>query len=197
MKNVLILLVIAFITIGALKIFKTEKSPITINLQLEKKSSTKLNKHSYGWILDQIKDDDLIISSDSVIVNDYEVKIDIQNTEKKEIYLWMMNCSWDQNFEINNNYIQFYNQGCDKNSPQLFKIAPNSKITLKGTLRKDLKFQYGDDNFDNEVKLTKIGLIIIDDIYNPKLKMFDYDLNIKDKSKHKIIWSNGIDLLDN
>lgn len=201
MKNILILFTVVFITIGVLKIFKTDHSPITINLQLEKKHSTKLNKHSFGWIVDQTKEDDLTILSDSVIVHDYDIKIEINNTGKKNVYFWLMNCSWEQNFEINNDYVVFYNKGCDKNFPALFKIKPNSTITLNGVLRKDLKFDYDphyeDRNFDNQVLQTKLGLIIIDDIYNPKLKMVDYNLDIKDKSKHKIIWSNGINLINN
>ena len=39
-----------------------------------------------------------------------------------------------------------------------------------------------------------MGLIIVDDIYEPNTTMFDYHLRMEDKSKYKIIWSNGINL---
>lgn len=40
-----------------------------------------------------------------------------------------------------------------------------------------------------------MGLLAINDIYKTNHDMEDYSLNMDDKSKHKIIWSNGIKLL--
>ena len=110
-----------------------------------------------------------------------------------------MSCSWYDNFEINNNYIYFYNpNGCDKNIPELKKIESNSNLTINGTVRRKLKFDYPNENsvYGRQVELTKVGLIIIDDIYEPSREgWLDYFVNIDDKSKYKFIWSNGINLL--
>jgi len=48
-----------------------------------------------------------------------------------------------------------------------------------------------------QVEATKLGLIIIDDVYTPKLKGFmAYDLAMEDKSSWKIVWSNSLYLLN-
>lgn len=47
------------------------------------------------------------------------------------------------------------------------------------------------------MEATKLGLIIIDDVYTPKLKGFmAYDLAMEDKSSWKIVWSNSLYLLN-
>jgi hypothetical protein len=46
------------------------------------------------------------------------------------------------------------------------------------------------------VESTKIGLIVVDEVYDSKLNMLDYSLAMEDKSKWTIVWSNSVKLLD-
>lgn len=175
---------------------KENVSPIKINLNLEKEYTKTFSKND-PWVRDQIEQQSLNVDTDSVIVHYYDIKIEIENTGQRDIYVWLMTCSWHYNFQINNNYIYFYHRGCDSNFPGREKIAPKSKITLNGTVRKNLKFDYPDENsiYGEQVELTKVGLVTIDDIYKPNNVTLDYTPNIEDKSKQKVIWSNGIKLL--
>lgn len=49
--------------------------------------------------------------------------------------------------------------------------------------------------YGEQVELTIVSLLNIDDIYKPNNVTLDYTPNNEDKSKHKLIWSNGIKLL--
>lgn len=78
------------------------------------------------------------------------------------------------------------------------KFKPNESRTYKTTLMKSVKFENPCDNciYGRQVETTKLGLIIIDDVYKPKLKPFlGYNLAMEDKSVWKIVWSNSLSLL--
>jgi len=175
---------------------QTDSNPIKVKLHLEKEYTKSFSKND-PWVKDQIEQQSLNVDTDSVIVHYYDIKIEIENTGQRDLYVWLMTCSWHHNFQINNNYIYFYHWGCDSNFPGREKITPQSKITLNGTIRKNLKFDYPDENsiYGEQVELTKVGFVTIDDIYKPNNVTLDYTPNIEDKSKHKVIWSNGIKLL--
>lgn len=174
---------------------QTDYIPIKIKLNLEKEYTKSFGKNDYR-IRNQIEQDNLNVKTDSVVEHYYDIKIEIENVGEKELYIWMMSCSWQRNFEINNNYIYFYPSGCDSNFPILKEIKPKSKITFNGTVRKKIKFDYPNENsiYDKQVELTKVGLIVIDDVYKPNRGSFDYFNNMGDKSKQKLIWSNGLNL---
>ncbi len=65
------------------------------------------------------------------------------------------------------------------------------------TLVKSIKFDYPCQYcvYGQQVETTKLGLIVINDIFETKINGFDYDLGMKDKSKWKIVWSNPLQLL--
>jgi len=171
--------------------------PIEIKLNLEKEYTKSFSKNDFR-VRNQIEEQSLNVKTDSIVEHYYDITIEIENIGNKDLYVWMMTCSWYNNFKINNNYIYFYNPngGCDSNFPILNKIEAKSKKTINGTVRKNLKFDYSDENsiYGKQVELTKVGLIIIDDIYKPNSGS-EYFLNMEDKSKQKVIWSNGINLL--
>lgn len=198
MRSTFILLLLMALTLN-LGCRQTNTIPIKIKLNLEKEYTKSISKNDF-WVKNQIEEQSLDVITDSIIEHYYDVTIDIENVGEKDLYIEMMSCSWYNNFKINNNYIYFYNPkgGCDSNIPELKKIESKSKITINGTIRKNLKFDYPAKNsiYGEQVKLTKVGLIIIGDIYKPNRKDFsDYFLYMEDKSKQKLIWSNGINLL--
>lgn len=199
MKSTFTLLLLVALTLN-LGCIQTNTVPIKIKLNLEKEYTKSISKNDF-WVKNQIEEQSLDVKTDSIIEHYYDITIDIENVGEKDLYIWMMSCSWYNNFKINNNYIYFYNpKGCDSNIPELKKIESKSKITINGTFRKNIKFDYPEKNsiYGKQVELTKIGLIIIDDMYKPdQNKFLDYFLYMEDKSKQKLIWSNGINLLEN
>jgi hypothetical protein len=65
-------------------------------------------------------------------------------------------------------------------------------------LVKSIKFDFPCLNciYGKQVETTKLGLVIIDDIYKPKLDgFFEYDLAMEDESRWKMVWSNPLYLL--
>lgn len=198
MKSTFTLLLLVALTLN-LGCIQTNTVPIKIKLNLEKEYTKSISKNDF-WVKNQIEEQSLDVKTDSIIEHYYDITIDIENLGEKDLYIWMMSCSWYNNFKVNNNYIYFYNPkgGCDSNIPELKKIESKSKITINGTFRKNIKFDYPEKNsiYGKQVELTKIGLIIIDDMYKPdQNKFLDYFLYMEDKSKQKLIWSNGINLL--
>lgn len=195
MKSIFIFLLLLALTLN-FGCSQKNTSPIKVKLNLEKEYTKSFSKNDF-WVRNQIDEENLNVKTDSVVEHYYDISIDIENLGERDIYIWMMSCSWQNNIVINNNYIHYYSQGCDSNFALPEKIKSKSKITFNGTVRKDLKFDYPDENsvYGDQVELTKVGLILIDDIYEPNRKTFDYFLMMHDKSKHQFIWSNGINLL--
>jgi hypothetical protein len=108
-----------------------------------------------------------------------------------------MTCSWQDNFIVNNNYIFIEGEECDHNFPSLKTLKPGESKMYQCTLIKSLQFDYPCEGCDpyREPAATKLGLIIIDDVFKSKNSDFDYDLAMRDKSKWTIIWSNPLFLL--
>lgn len=175
---------------------QTETLPINITLKLEKKYEKKISR-TEPWVDRLIEQENLIVKTDYILIHYYDIAIEIKNTSNQDIHLWMMTCSWFDNFEINNDYIYYDFPGCDANFSILNSIKANETVTFKATLFKDIKFDYPCQYcvYGPQVALTKVGLIIIDDLYQPSSGILDYTINMEDKSKHKIVWSNGINLL--
>ena len=168
--------------------------PLLVTIKVDKQSSVKIPTRDLPFSENHAE----YLTKDSVWQKQYEIEITIRNNTTVPIFIWLMSCSWMDNFEINNPYIFWGMWGCHKNIPELVKIVPNENKTYKTTLVKSIKFDYpaAGWNFGSEVETTKLGLILIDDIYNPKLKPFEgYFLAMQDKSCWKIVWSNPLYLL--
>ena len=129
--------------------------------------------------------DTLITSQDTSLHKAFDVKLSIINKSEEPVSFWIMTCSWDENFIINNDYISFLGWGCDSNYPRLKHLNSNSRFDLKAAVIKYDFTRY------QPIKTTKFGLIFIDSAICTNIR--DYDNIIGDKSKQdKIIWSNPI-----
>lgn len=129
--------------------------------------------------------DTLTTSLDSTLFKAFDVKLSIINKSEDSVSFWVMNCSWDENFKINNDYIRFVGRGCDSNFPVLKHLKAKDRIELKATL---IKYDF---TMYQSIKTTKFGFIFIDTT-NCK-EPGDFDNIIGDKSKQdKIIWSNPL-----
>jgi hypothetical protein len=128
----------------------------------------------------------------------FEIETVVKNNGKRPAFIWLMCCSWQENFEINNNYMSFEWEICDKNFADINKIAPGDSIILTGRLRRSPEVDHIPGCYDpgEQVPATALGLVLVDDMYHPVLDNNGYELNHRDKSKWRIVWSNPLYLLD-
>ena len=131
--------------------------------------------------------DTLITYPDSNLYKAFNLDISIINNSSLPASFWMMTCSWNDNFIVNNEYIKLAGQSCDSNFPTIEHLKPNEKLNLKSSVIKLNFTRY------QTIEATKLGFVYIDFIYCKNLD--DYFNIIGDKSKqNKIIWSNPVNL---
>ena len=194
MKRFLISIALLF---GLSKCFAQNDSlPITITLKVDKEYVRTISKKSY-LISTQIRENGYVVKSDSIKQKYFDISLEIKNTSDKTIKIWLMTCSWEDNFIVNNNYIFIRGHECARNFPTLVEFKPGESKVYTSTLIKSIKFDYPCENciYGTQVETTKLGLIIIDDIFNRKLDMLGYNNGMEDKSKWKMVWSNPLYLL--
>jgi hypothetical protein len=133
--------------------------------------------------------DSIYLYEDSVTRKTHNISIAIVNTSKFRVSFWIMTCSWDEQFLINNDYIRFCPWGCDSNFPILRHLNPNDSLTLKASVYKRERTRHP------FILSTKFGFNYID---STKCKNLDaYDEIMGDLSKwSRIIWSNPLYLRD-
>ena len=156
--------------------------PLTINISLLKEYYVPYTKPIH-----------YVPVNDSLKQKIFDIKISLKNTSKDSIRFWMMTCSWDENFLINNNYIYFSPKECDSNFPHTLRIKSGDSVLLYATLKRDIQVDNPCQNCVEHlwVSTTKLGLIYIDK--NQCDNMLEYDSIINDKSIwSQIIWSNSV-----
>jgi hypothetical protein len=180
----------AWLMLGFVECYSQEASnlPLTIRIKVEREYILTKSKSYYQ---NAIWEQGLVINSDSVKQKYYDISISIKNTSNKPIGIWLMTCSWEENFIVSNNYIFIGGHECDSNYPSRVKLKSEESKIYHGRLLKSIKFDYpGSNFFGQQAETTKLGLIIVGDIFkNDKL---DYDMEMEDKSKWKIVWSNPL-----
>jgi hypothetical protein len=170
--------------------------PISITIKVDKEYYETYSKNG-GYIKDVIRRNNYVVKSDSIKEKFFDISLSIRNSSDKTIKIWLMTCSWENNFIVNNNYIYIRGHECDSNFPILVEFKPGESKMYTNTLTKSIKFDYPCEYcvYGPQVETTKLGLIIIDDIFNPNLDMLSYNNAMDDKSKCKIVWSNTLYLL--
>ena len=131
---------------------------------------------------------------DSLQEKTFDVEISIKNNSDSTISIWLMSCSWDENFLINNSYIFFKLWDCNKNIPTIHEIKAHDSLILKRPFTRAIMWDNpckGCIGQISEVATTKIGLVYIDE---KRCHNFaDYENIMGDKSTWgKIIWSNPL-----
>ncbi|OYU79361.1 MAG: hypothetical protein CFE23_14425 [Flavobacterium sp. BFFFF1] len=163
---------------------------IDVTISLDKSYVTLVAKKDLLYYI--AKESCISVTKDSVNVRYFDIKVNIVNTTSKAIYVWMYTCSWYDNFQINNNYILFSKFTCDHNYLKKEEIKAGEKLEYSLTLMKSIKFDYpGNCRFGEQIKTTKLGFIVFDDIFSS-----NGSSSMDDKSLWKIIWSNQLNLLD-
>jgi hypothetical protein len=169
--------------------------PITLDMRVDREYELTKSKALFAKT---IRDQGYVVDSDSVKQKYFDITLNIKNTSDRLISIWLMKCSFEDNLLVNNNYISITGHVCNGNYPILVKFQSGESKTYKMTLTKSIKFDYPCQYciYGPQVESTKIGLIVVDEVYDSKLNMLDYSLAMEDKSKWTIVWSNSVKLLD-
>lgn len=126
---------------------------------------------------------------DTIKLKTFDIRLSIINKSTKPVSFWMMTCSWQENFIINNDYLSFNGEPCDSNIPKIRHLNPNDSLTYKTSFSKHNFSRY------QTTETSKFGLIFIDSTKCADIN--DYLNIIGDKSKqNKTIWSNPLYLND-
>jgi hypothetical protein len=167
-------------------------SPLSIVLNLVNQYDTTYHKQDFYFGLEN---NGYYIPTDSLQQHIFNVSITIKNNSNKSIFLWLMSCSWTNNFLVNNDYMFLGIKECDKNNIQKIEIKAEESRTYTTQLTKSIKFDYPclGCAYGKQVETTKLGLIVINDLFNDQY--IDYINLMKDKSKWTIYWSNPLHLL--
>ena len=184
-----VLLSVSTITIA---LGQTNELPVKVEINLMGAYEMRFDKKVIEWQYPQY---DVEIPGDKAIQRYYAIEILIQNTSTEPIYLWFMSCYWTENFIINNDYMFFSRFKCDEDSLKVVKIMPSDSIRYITELLKHIKFDYpGVRIFEYGVEDTKLGLVVVNDVYQDSYSYKAYQLGMWDKSKWKIAWSNPLQL---
>lgn len=191
MKTILLLI---FFLLTSAKSFGQAPQGLTIEIELKNDYLVQ-----YAPYVGELK---YVPAKKEIAQKRYDVLIRLRNNSTDTVRIWLMKCSWYDNFIINNNYISFYSPGCDGNYPRIVTINPADSFLLNSTLKRDLAWDnpcgncvpYGPVGlpYGSKVKTTRVGLIFVDG--NAKLSLDDYENITLDKSRWTIIWSNPIEL---
>jgi hypothetical protein len=144
---------------------------------------------------DAIKRGTYHITTDSVKSKTFDVELSIKNTSQDSIVIWLMSCSWDDDFEVNNDYMHIRGWSCDSNSPLPFAFKGGETKPFNCTLVKSIKFDYPCEHcvYGYQVLTTRLGLVVTRVNHTAKLHIFTKNgFEPTDKSEWRIIWSNPL-----
>ena len=197
MKTLFLLIILICILNNASA--QCDSMPISIHVKIEKEYIRTFSK-DVGSIAQEIKRNYLSVRSDSVNQKFFDFSLKLKNTSTKKIKIYLMSCSWTDNLIVNNNYIFIKGINCDINSEDLVEFEPGETKVYTHTLAKSIKFDYPckgcNFGFDEPIT-TKLGLVVINDIFTGELAGSSYFKSLGDKSLWKIVWSNPLYLLTN
>ena len=124
----------------------------------------------------------------------YDIQISLENNTDTSINIVLMKCSWEENFIINTQYIEYVPKACDSNYPHMIEIKPHEQFVLTGTLEKS-KYIVECETCSEYSKsvILRLGLIYIPHVKNGTY-FSEYSRIMEDKSLWNIIWSNPLNV---
>ena len=172
---------------------QSDSLPISVTIKVDKEYVQTYSKKT-GLFTTAIQQKHYVATSDSINQKFFDISLEIKNTSDRSIKIWLMTCSWEDNFITNNNYISFIRHECDSNFPTLVEFKAGESKVYKNTIAQSTKFHNPCESCINgsQVETTKLGLIVIDDVSKSSLNILSYDVAMKDKSKWKMVWSNPL-----
>lgn len=174
---------------------QSDSIPISITIKVDSQYVRTYSK-KLKFVKELIRENNWVVKSNSVREEYYDICLTIKNTSDTIIAISLMTCSWSDNFIVNNNYMRLLGEECDSNFPSLVEFRPGESRSYRVTLIKSMKLNYKCDGCTGfpQVETTKLGLIIVDDIFRRNASN-NYFLAMEDKSAWKIVWSNSLYLL--
>jgi len=98
-----------FVFVLAIKGYCNDSTRLSVNIRLIKEYFVP---YDYSRPLDYVPE-----SNDSLKEKKFDIEISLNNNSDSAISIWLMSCSWEENFLINNVYIYFKGWRCSKNIP--------------------------------------------------------------------------------
>jgi hypothetical protein len=133
--------------------------------------------------------------NDSIFKKKFDIKVNLINNSDSVISIWLMICSWDMDFIINNTYIYIDGKDCNANFPALVKINSKDSVSFDVTLSRSIEYDNPAKNSDRydprQAETTKLGLIPITSINCKKPDQF-YKILFDQSKWQKILWSNPL-----
>ncbi len=174
---------------------QADSSPISVTIKVDSEYVKTYSKKS-DYFKYLIREKDLVVKSDSIKETMYNIALTIKNCSDTTIEISLMTCSYTDNFLVNNKYMYIKGQNCDHNVAEGVEFKPGESKVYAVTLGKSIELDYtckGCAPFP-PVETTKLGLIIIGDVFRRK-PFVNYYLGMEDKSEWNIVWSNPLYLL--
>ncbi|UXE66929.1 MAG: hypothetical protein KA713_21275 [Chryseotalea sp. WA131a] len=174
-----------FVLAPSLAFTQIEYTPLKIEIKTLNQYTLKFHKSYYHNLFEQYPK----VKVDSIEQQFFKVGIALSNDSHDTLMVWMMSCSWTDDFVTNNKYIKFDVWPCDKNHPTAFVIPPNGKKEFEGLLVKSVKFDLAcsDCTYKSVLLETKVGII-----NNPTKPSGLLKIGSKDQTKRNITWSNPL-----
>lgn len=166
--------------------------PLQVKIKVTRQYDQTFDKETYYFGSEK---NGYEVLGDSLQEQIFDISVELKNSSRESIYLWLMSCSWGDNFIINNDYMFPKGQECNSNYPKRIELKAGGSQEYIMTLTKSIKFAYPCKGciYGKQVEATKLGLIVLNDIF--KNEYIDYTTYMNDKSKWKIYWSNSLYLL--
>ena len=187
--------ILLFLLIGGRLYAQDPALPLQVEIKVTKEYEMTHHRKYYEVIY---RNDHLHITKDSVKEKRFDIDLVIKNTSSKSVFFWLMSCSWEDNFMVNNNYIFIEGHECGKNIPTYVELKAGETKLCKTTLFRSIKFEYPCKNciYGPQVETTQLGLVVINDVTKQENGDIDeYARGMEDKSKWKFFWSNPLSLL--
>ncbi len=118
----------------------------------------------------------------------YSINIELVNNTDSIARLWVMSCSWQDNWIFNIDTMGFYSQGCDKNYPTIKEIGPRQKLTFNGVIHST-----NSAKLNNQIDV-RLGFVLIKEQDISKMSDFRNVLSNKIENQNEIIWSEPFNI---
>lgn len=194
MKTFLISVILLF---GLSKCFaQSDSLPISVSIKVDSAYVRTYSKKG-KFIKDLIRANNAFVKGDSINEKFFDISLTLMNTSDTIISIALMSCSWSDNFIVNNNYMYLQGEECDSNFPIGVQFKPGESKIYTTRLIQSIKLNYpckGCAPFP-PVETTRLGLIILNDVFGRKPERVNYFSGMEDKSTWTMVWSNALYLL--
>lgn len=166
---------------------QTGSSPLHVSIAID---TVYAYPYKGLWFQNPIRLEDLFSNEKA-----YKIKVTLQNSGERNIYLHMMTCSKIDQLRIDNELIEFLFWGCDGNYLSYHSLKQGETYTF------DIELIRHSDYYTNTGLTfkpfhcrTRIGLKLLTDIYDAEFIGTTFSVRENKNKPMEIIWSNTLNL---